>query len=244
MKNVGNKNSSCDIICKKIIENVKNKELCNKIEHPYNKKWLWEQFRFEFESLTGMSFEYTNNYIKENLSAIFLYFMNDLSFFSSENLFSEDVAPSFNKGLFLVGKVGFGKTKFMSCFETLFKGYKPHSYKLVSVDDVVDDYEAIKFPYDKQYFYKKYTQGIILFDDLHSEKIANNYGLANTMKEIIMRRSRKNLKTHFTMNPIEGFEDDPKGNLLALESVYGARVVDRLFNMCNYINLNGRSKRV
>lgn len=244
MRLINTENMDCESICKRIIKNVKKKCVSNKIYHPFNKEWLWEQFKMEFQSITGLPFVYTKNYIKENLSAIFLYFMGDMSFFSCENLYTENVAPSFDKGLLLVGKVGFGKTKIMKSFESALRGYQPHHFKIISVDDVVDDYEAIKSPQDKIDFYNYYTRGILLFDDLHSEKLANNYGKTNTMKEIIMRRSRKNLKTHFTMNPVEGYEDDPKGNLLALKSCYGSRVVDRLFNMCNYINLNGKSKRV
>lgn len=244
MKILNIEKNDCDSICRKIIENVKTQALCDKIYHPYSKEWLWKQFKIEFQSITGLPFEYTGNYIKENLSAIFLYFMNDISFLSCENLYQQDVAASFDKGLLLVGKVGFGKTNIMTSFESVFKGYKPHQFKIISVIDVVDNYEAIKSPEDKTDFYNYYTTGTLLFDDLYSEKLANNYGQANTMKEIIMRRSRKNLRTHFTMNPIAGYENDPKGNLLALESFYGTRVVDRLFNMCNYINLNGKSRRV
>ncbi|RED42597.1 hypothetical protein DFQ10_1083 [Winogradskyella eximia] len=244
MRLINTEGTDCDLICSRIIDNVRKESVSNKINHPFNKEWLWEQFKIEFQSDTGLPFEYTENYIKENLSAVFLYFMSDMSFFSCENLYQKEVAPSFDKGLLLVGKVGFGKTNIMKSFESVFKGYKPHHFKIISVDDVVDDYEAIKSQQEKINFYKYYTRGTILFDDLYSEKLANNYGQVNIMKEIIMRRSRKNLKTHFTMNPVEGYEDDPKGNLLALVNFYGARVVDRLFNMCNYINLNGKSKRV
>ncbi|WP_339626077.1 hypothetical protein [uncultured Winogradskyella sp.] len=244
MRLLNEKNTDCDVICGSIIENIRKKCSSNKTNHPFSKEWLWEEFKMKFQTLTGLPFEYTENYVKENLSAVFLYFMNDISFLSCENLYKKDVAPSFNKGLLLVGKVGFGKTKIMTSFESVFKGYKPHNFKIVSVDDVVDDYEAIKSPQEKIDFYNNYTRGTMLFDDLYSEKLASNYGQTNTMKEIIMRRSRKNLKTHFTMNPVEGYEDNPKGNLLALETFYGSRVVDRLFNMCNYINLNGKSKRV
>lgn len=244
MRLINTESTDCDLICNRIIDNISKNNISNKINHPFSKAWLWEQFKMEFKSYTGLPFEYTKNYINENLSAIFLYFMSDIAFLNCENLYKEGVAPSFDKGLLLVGKVGFGKTDLMKSFEAVMKGYKPHHFKMVSVDDVVDQYEAIKSPQDKIDFYDYYNRGTILFDDLFSEKIANNYGHVNIMKELIMRRSRKKLKTHFTMNPVEGYEDDPKGNLLALESFYGARAVDRLFNMCNYINLNGKSKRV
>ena len=244
MKHFNTENNDCDSICRIIIENVKTQNLYNRVDHPFNKKWLWERFKEAFQSVTGLSFVYTDNYIKENLSAIFLYYMSDMSFFNCTNLYKDGVAPSFDKGLLLVGKVGFGKTDIMKSFESVFTRYKPHHFKVIPVDDVVDYYEAIKSPQDKINFFNYYTRGTILFDDLYSERLANNYGKINIMKEIIMRRSRKKLKTHFTMNPVEGYENDPKGNLLALENFYGARVVDRLFYMCNYINLNGKSKRV
>ncbi|TBV27918.1 hypothetical protein DMZ43_02420 [Meridianimaribacter sp. CL38] len=244
MKNQTNNNDDCSIISEKIRIELKQKSINSRINHPFTKKELWGAFRGAYKSLFEVKFAYTDEYLKNNWAVIFNYFLHDLNFYKSSNLFQDEVVPMYNKGLFIAGPVGVGKTRIMKCFEEIFKKYPPHRFKTVSVDDVVQEFEGLTCPNDKKEFFKKYSTGVILFDDLHSEKIANNYGKTNVMLRIIMNRERNNCKTHFTMNPITGFEKLPKENLLQLEDFYDARVADRVFGMCNYITINGKSKRM
>ena len=121
----------------------------------------------------------------------------------------------------------------MKVFEKIFKKYPPHRFKIIETYKVVDKYEGIVTRADRDYFNQSFTNGTILFDDLNSEKIANNYGHVNIMKDILIRRSGTNNKTHLTMNPIPGFENDINGSLLSLGENYDQRMVDRLYEMCN-----------
>ncbi len=234
----------CDLILEKIRKNAMNQLKSNIIEHPYSKEQLWKWFLCCFNEIHSKPFQYTKEYMHTNYAAVFKYFLNDKSFFNCPNLYKHKLAPNFNKGLMIVGKVGLGKTHIMQVFEKLFHKYKPNSFKIIETYSVVEEYESLKTPKCKQDFYKRYSQGTLLFDDLNSERIANNFGKVNVMKEIIFRRHNNGCKTHFTMNPFPGLEESPLQNLLQLQDFYDARIADRLFEMCNYITIRGKSKRV
>lgn len=234
----------CDVVIEKIRKNTFKQLQSNLIKHPFSKKELWDEFLFCFEQIHEKEFQYTKNYIRVNYASVFYYFLDEMSFFKCSNLYQHRLAPSFNKGLLIVGKVGVGKTAIMEVFEKLFMNYKPNRFKIIETYKVVEEYESLRTPNCKQEFYQSYSIGNILFDDLNSERIANNFGKVNVMREIIFRRHNNGYKTHFTMNPFPGFEDLPEQNLLSLEDFYDARVADRLFEMCNYITISGKSKRV
>jgi len=234
----------CDVVVEKIRSKAMEHIKFNIVEHPFDKDKLWKWFLSYFKEINGIEFQYTESYMNINYASLFLYFLNDMSFLKCQNLYQHRLAPNFNKGLLIVGKVGVGKTAIMKVFEKMFMNYKPHRFKIIETYKVVEEYESLRTPNCKQEFYRRYSIGDILFDDLNSERIANNFGKVNVMQEIIFRRHNNGYKTHFTMNPFPGFEDSPEQNLLRLEDFYDARVADRLFEMCNYITIRGKSKRV
>jgi DNA replication protein DnaC len=234
----------CEVVLSKIRNNALQQRQQNLIKHPFDKDTLWEWFKEGFEQIHGKPFQFTKAYMKVNYASVFNYFLNEMAFFKSPNLYSHRLAPNFKKGLLIVGKVGVGKTAIMKVFEKIFMNYKPHRFKIIETYKVVEEYESLMTPNCKKEFYRRYSIGNILFDDLNSERIANNFGKVNVMQEIIFRRHNNGYKTHFTMNPFSGFENLPEQNLLNLEGFYDARVADRLFEMCNYITISGKSKRI
>ncbi|MBR9845290.1 MAG: hypothetical protein GYB35_03870 [Algicola sp.] len=242
MENINlSKYESKDIIS--IIKNdLKRKSLETKRNHPFNKAQLWKLFKHVFEDMFGKPF-LCDDIIAQNLAPIFYYFLESEKFFNCENLRSDISAPSFNKGLLLFGNVGVGKTRIMQVFEKIFRMYKPHKFSIIPTYKVVEKYEDTKSSEDRKYFYNSLTNGVILFDDLNSEKIANNYGQINIMKEILIRRNSENKKTHLTINPIPGFEGDINGSLLKLGDNYDHRTIDRLYEMFNVIEFKGKSMR-
>lgn len=237
------KMSDCDIIGEQIRKELKENSIRSRVNHPFNYEFLWRAFKITYKKLFGINYAYTENSVKAILDPLLKYFLEDLDFYDCENLFQEKVVPTYKKGLFIAGPVGIGKTKIMKCFEYIFKDYPPHRFKIKSTLQVVQEYEVLNCPNDKADFFNKYSGGTILFDDLHSEELASNYGKSNVMHRIIMNRERIGSKTHFTMNPFPGLEQSPKENLLRLENFYDARLSDRLFEMCNYITLTGKTKR-
>lgn len=244
MENTDKNILDCEVILSKIrADNAKQTEQ-NLIKHPFNKEILWKWFLEFYLRIHQMQFHYTKEYMQMNYASIFKYFLNDLAFFECPNLYKHKLAPNFKKGLLIVGKVGVGKTAIMKVFEKIFEGYKPHRFKIIETYRVVEQYESLGSPNCKREFFRNYSVGNILFDDLNSERIANNFGKVNVMHEIILRRHNNGYKTHFTMNPFPGCEDLPEQNLLNLGNYYDARVADRLFEMCNYISIGGKSKRV
>ncbi|WP_418604602.1 hypothetical protein [Hwangdonia sp.] len=248
MKNLNshpNHNSDIFNIIKK---NLKDQSLETKRNHPFNKQVLWNMFTHEFQLMFERPFLH-DDIVKKNIEAIFYYFLESDKFFECQNLQKDEPAPSFKKGLLLFGNVGVGKTHIMMVFEKIFKNYPPHRFTVIPTYKVVDKYESIITSADKDFFYQSFTNGTILFDDLSSEKMANNFGHVNIMKEVLIRRSaiksssKMNTKTHLTMNPLPGFENDVNGSLLGLGENYDQRMVDRMYEMFNVIQFNGKSMR-
>lgn len=244
MENFEKNKLDCDIVLEKIRNNAMEQLKFNLVEHPFDKDKLWKWFLYYFKQIHGKKFQYTKAYMKANYASLFHYFLNDKMFLKCPNLYQHKLAPNFNKGLLIAGKVGVGKTAIMKVFEKLFFNYKPHKFKIIPTYKVVEEYESLQTQNCKNEFFRCYSIGDILFDDLNSERIANNYGKVNVMEELIFRRHNCKYKTHFTMNPFPGLEHSPKENLLRLEEFYNARIADRLFEMCNYITISGKSKRM
>jgi DNA replication protein DnaC len=242
MENFGSNTNDRKDIFNQIRINLKKNSIETKREHPFNKDYLWKLFKNEFGCLFGKPFFY-DNVVAKNIEPIFHYFLESENFFNCENLRSDISAPTFKKGLLLIGNVGVGKTHVMEVFESVFKKYPPHRFKIVPTYKVVEKYEDIKTSEDRKFFYQTYTTGTILFDDLNSEKIASNFGHVNIMREILIRRSTINQKTYLTLNPFPGFENDLNQSLLNLGENYDQRMVDRLYEMFNIIEFKGKSMR-
>jgi hypothetical protein len=155
---------------------------------------------------------------------------------------------SLQKGIFLRGPYGTGKTLMMRAFAT-WPGNQ-RRFRMVNCRDIQKDAAANGFEallkYSKQsYNYKRGTyhrdNGAIVycFDDFGAEKTTKFYGTEiNVMEELIQDRYNEfeeaGMLTHVTSNLKDGDY---------IEKMYGGRVRDRLRQMFNFIDLLGDTNR-
>jgi DNA replication protein DnaC len=212
----------------------------NAIKLP-SKKELWANFKYHFFNLYGKKF-IENNETIANVKTLFYYFLKDDKFFQCINLDKSSI-PSFDKGLLIIGGFGIGKTAYMKVFEKCFDNFRPYRFKIFNTNDLVTMYEGCGNNNDKNAFSERMSSGRILFDDVNTEREANNFGKVDLLKEIIEKRYMANKLTHITCNYAEGYDGDIEETLLGYADRYGSRVHDRLFEMFNIITFSGKSLR-
>lgn len=176
----------------------------------------------------------------ENLKSLLLYFCQDDRFYKCRAL-SDFTEPSFEKGLLIVGGYGIGKTAMMRVFSRLLPA--SHGFVSYSAHEAVELYEEIQTPEDKKLFWTKMTRGVRYFDDVKSERAANNYGKANLFKDILEKRYADEKKTYVSCNYAQKSEGDLQKALAEFGALYGPRVYDRLFEMFNVLVFKGKSFR-
>ncbi len=196
---------------------------------------LKKVFLKNFEEYEGKKLIITDDN-KKIYSALCLYFAKDKGF---EDTGVTENDASLEKGLFIIGGVGCGKTSALNTFQRIGKNiYKKQNdmfmyFYLASCNAVVKEYEAIEKNSDKDLFFKKYNRGVCYFDDFGTESEASNYGKVNLMKDILEERYNQKSKTYITSN-------------LSLEEIldrYGRRVFDRIIEQYNIIIWNSESFR-
>ena len=226
-----------------------------------NKSNLYHGFLQSFRFLNGYDFVSNAETIK-NLEVVLKYFLKDDEFFNCSNLLKTidgvELAPSFKKGLLIVGNYGNGKSTIIKCFENLFNhnykiAYEKHwrnikqwnelRFKIVSCHQLVSDFECLPNALEKDVFNKKYSNFKYCFDDIKKEKIASNFGLTNVMQTILEKRYDQKNKTFLTMNFDDRFPNDISKALDEIGPKYGNHIYDRLFEMFNIIEFNGKSFR-
>ena len=161
-----------------------------------------------------------------------------LAYFTRDDAQCQKLGISPQKGLFLLGPVGCGKTTAMQLFA-------PRRFRLVATRDlarkfvhdgssIIDHYGASSYR-TKQLGYGsqlQYDQPLTYcFDDLGIEPMTKHYGNScNVMAEVLLDRYdqfvRHGMITHLTTNL----------NAEDLEHIYGDRVRSRLREMCNLIH--------
>ena len=222
---------------------------------------LYHGFLQSFKYLNGYDFKATPETIK-NLEVILKYFIKDIEFYKCENLLKiidgVELAPSFDKGLLIVGNYGNGKSTIIKCFENLFNhnykiAYEKHwknisdwaylRFKIVSCHEIISEFESLPNPNEKDFFNKKYSELRDCFDDIKKEKRASNFGLTNVKQTILEKRYDKKSKTYLTMNFNDDYPNDTSKALEELGIKYGNHVYDRVFEMFNIIEFKGKSFR-
>jgi len=213
------------------------------LKHPeLVKKELWKRFKHFFKLSTNTDFE-LNDDSRKNVSIVFQYFLRDEQFFSNPCLRPELSVPSFKKGLLIIGGYGIGKTQIMLAMEQALLSFGHRGFKFYSVSDVVQKYEICSLPNDKAEFYRNMNAGIILFDDITAERIANNFGHINIIREVLEQRYARGKITHGILNYKEGCKGDLDETLNLLNEKYGNRFYDRIFEMFNLVEFTGKSLR-
>lgn len=176
------------------------------------------------------------------------YFSNDKSFLSLALMIGIE-SPSLDKGLFLAGNFGVGKTWLMRLFAKNTKQvYEVINAKYIADaftkgKDVAEGEELIEeFVQNKKNafedpdcFYQKFSG--LCIDDLGTEDIKNNYGnKKNVIGDLIEKRYAKGTAGIFL---------HATTNLSAeqLKEFYGGRVISRMRELFNYIELPGKDRR-
>lgn len=206
------------------------------------KSVLWKRFLYFFEHLTNTPFQLNDDSIK-NVSLLFQYFLKDERFFSNSCLRPNLSNPSFKKGLLIIGGYGIGKTKIMLAMEQALLSFGTRGFKFYSANGVVQKFESCSLPNDKSDFHRRMNAGINLFDDITAERIANNFGHINILREVLEQRYAHGKLTHAILNYKEGFEGNVEEALKLLNEKYGNRFYDRIFEMFNIVEFTGKSLR-
>lgn len=171
------------------------------------------------------------------------YFAESDLFFNSSLLIKTKNIPSFDKGLFIVGDFGTGKSAMLASIVNVLNSNRELNILAVNAQKVIHEYESLENSQNKKGFFCKYSNGQILFDDILTEDIANNYGTKNVFKELLEVRYDNQAKTYIICNYDPKFPRDVEKALDQFLLKYGGRVYDRLFEMFNIIEFQGKSIR-
>ena len=206
------------------------------------KEELWSKFVSNFYKLTRKELIKNNDFIK-NIEPVFHYFTRDFEKFKKSERLSDASVPSLKKGLLIIGDFGNGKSTIMNVLEISLRETSMY-FKGYSANEVVLSFDACNTPTEKTEFIKRYSKGVLYFDDIKSERRTENYGNKELFREILENRYNNAATTFITCNYKKGFEGDLKVALAEFGEKYGDRVNDRLYEMFNIIEFQGKSLRV
>lgn len=189
------------------------------------------------------------------------YIFHNEAFLKSPILNKTINQPHLDKGLLVIGSYGCGKTSIFKairhlCFTALtdeeikvkdvdgdmvsLQRYRRLFFAYFTTNDVVTDYEGCSTQEAKTRFWYIMSKGRHYYDDLMREREASNYGKLEIFKDILESRYDKRSPTMASLN-YDG--DTAETTLQAMGRKYGPRVYDRLFEMFNVVEVNGKSLR-
>jgi len=179
-------------------------------------------------------FDHKNKYVVE----FFISF-----FFNHEKL--EKLGGDFRKGIFLYGSYGSGKSLLFEILEYLYQKIKKPILRVKTVNTIrlVDEYRSElsrlgQLASNDQTIYQKMEKGPIHFEDLGAEKKINHYGnQTEVMSDILQLRYSRFFKTKCKTFITSNLTPEQ------VKKRYGERVYDRMFQMFNFLELNGESRR-
>lgn len=210
-------------------------------------KGLIDLVKIEFKTQEGREFIINAN-SEAYLYTLVYYFLQMDNFYKSNLLIKVDKhISSLEKGLCIIGNTGVGKTALLKAFESVFFKHFHFSptthFKTVSAIEVVNEFEKLETPFEREEFYEKYNKGSRIFDDVKAERIASNFGKVNLFEQIFHSRDAKKVKTIITCNFNDQYPNNFEKALYEFGVKYGPRVYDRLFSNYNFIVLEGKSFR-
>lgn len=206
------------------------------------KELLWKKFIRRFESNTGKKFIRSKDNVS-NLEVLFQYFLGDKDFLTNPKVIKDGVEPSFDKGLLIIGSPGIGKTSYMLALSQALRDCGVRSFSVKTTNSLVQSFENCTNQNDRKYFCDNVSGGVLMLDDLGTERDASNYGKFVVVKDILESRDFANCITFATCNYAEGCDGDIEGALEFLGQKYGSRVYDRLFGKFNIVQFTGKSMR-
>lgn len=224
-----------------------NNKTSRNISKIFTIKEIKNLFLIEYRLLFKYDFIITKE-SNELFYTILLYFFENERFFNSPCLIiPKDNIPSFNKGLLIMGNTGVGKTSIHLGLEQVFKkniNFNPKiHFKPMTAGEVVNEYERINTPEEREDFFKKHQSGFRFYDDIKSEDDASNFGKVNIFKKILHLRNAKGSKTIITCNYNSSYPNDFEKGLDEFGIRYDERIYDRLFSDFNFIQASGKSFR-
>ena len=167
--------------------------------------------------------------VKETLKQFLLYFSGD-----------EKCSFDLNKGLFVVGGVGSGKTLLFKIFKEYTKKIiRINSFRAFTSQEIVDNVNVSGIDFLNQFGTGLDYPMTCYFDDIASaNENINRFGTkTNVIEQLLSMRynvyHRHSKLTHITSNKF----------LSEMEQLYGDRITDRIVEMFNIIELDTESKR-
>lgn len=188
--------------------------------------------------LVNLLLNIENQYIidkfnKDILNKLFHYFIGDIEFCQKNDI-------DLNKGIFLVGGVGTGKSILIQAFKQ-YTGLiiEKNSFQYFNSNEIIDTTNIQGVTYLERFGDLKHQTIACYIDDIASKnETVKNFGTEiNVIENILITRynifKKYNKLTHLSSNiyPNE------------LNKMYDLRVVDRLLEMCNIFELTGNSRR-
>ncbi len=200
---------------------------------------MTEQLKQEFYSEAKKYYAKNNRlFIVDENNKTFLNLF--CKYFSNDETFETVHKGELQKGLFITGNKGTGKTSSFQIIQNISRKYNLRKlwFPMIETPKVVEQYNTEK---NKDYIVKRYSKGNFFFDDLGAEDPASNifvYGKQDIFIRILENRYNefitKGTKTYITSN-------------LSIEDIkkrYGERVEDRFIQMFNLLELVGKSRRL
>lgn len=209
----------------------------------WRKAFIEEALRREppCEGYSGFMIDSDNELV---IDALCRYFADSDSFYDTKVTLNE---PDLDKGIWLQGNPGSGKTLIMEIFNELLV-QRLQGFGFVSCCDVAKDFSIGGYNAILKWGNHSFRHGsstldyskpvTVLFDDMGTEPMALYYGNSvNVMEDVIQDRYRhfvkRGMRTHLTTN-LAGKE---------IRERYGERVSSRARQMFNQIALTGKDRR-
>ena len=218
-------------------EREKHRDYNKKVRNPIiktDKKMTTEEFKaLLFKEATAYFLKMNRRFIIDDDNKMFLKL---ISLYFTDNIdFEKETNGELRKGLLVYGDCGSGKSSIFDIIQNISLKYnlKPLWFKNVSVHDVITEYNI-----NGEVVVKRLVTGNIHFDDLGTEKIANSWGVREKLMGRILEIRYNNFKKY-------GIKTFVTTNLSIeeIKKYYGVRVADRLYEMFNFIELMGESRR-
>ena len=190
------------------------------------KTLLWKVGKDYFKTLNRSFVVDDEN--KDFLDLIAKYFTNDPAF-------ETETKGELRKGLMIYGPCGTGKSSVFDIIRKICLEYSLMQFWFsnVSVHDVVTEFNK-----HGEQVVDKYSRGTVHFDDLGTEKMVQLWGVKENLFTRILQIRYNNFKERGTKTFVT-----TNHSIQDFKKIYGIQVYDRIFEMFNFIELGGKSRR-